>query len=89
MRQFMLIINKEGSYVDIHGKNRKFNKDEVIHFLRYIANELEEADNNFERFEAILDEDNQRYRGDSVSKQYEVYDETYDKSLLDKTRTAY
>ena len=54
MRQFMLIINKEGSCVDIHGKNRKFNKDEVIRFLRYTANELEEADNNFERFEAIL-----------------------------------
>lgn len=85
MRQFMLIINKEGSCVDIHGKNRKFNKDEVIYFLRYTANKLEEADNNFERFEAILVEDNQRYRGDSVSKQYE----TYDKSIPNKTRIAY
>lgn len=63
MKRFILTINKEGSYVDIYGKNLNFTKDEVIHFLRYTANELEEADNNFERFVASLSEDNQHYYG--------------------------
>ena len=65
MKRFILTINKEGSYVDIYGKNLNFTKDEVIHFLRYTASELEEADNNFERFVAGLSEDNQHYYGEN------------------------
>lgn len=66
MKQFMLIVEKDGSSVNIHGKNRKFSKDEVIHFLRYTAGELENSNScDFERFEAVLDNDNQHYYGEN------------------------
>ena len=66
MKRFILTINKEGSYVDIYGKNLNFTKDEVIHFLRYTAAELENSNScDLERFEVILDNDNQHYYGEN------------------------
>lgn len=63
---WFFIIGKDGPCVNIRGKNRKFSKDEVIHFLKYTAAELENSNScDFERFEAVLDNDNQHYYGEN------------------------
>lgn len=68
MKRFVLTIDKNGPCAYVYCKNIYFYKDEVINLLKRIADKLEEPDNDFKRFEFVLNENDLHYKGDSASK---------------------